>query len=128
MDEYFNLRFANPSEAKKPTQNMPNQISEIIEYLGSSISPEKIRFAHYLMDLASDAREELADKIEYAFRRQRELKRAVPLTAFGEIKYCAFISMPGIIQYPIQEQIDYAYAAASRNEKNPCYVDFTGVR
>ena len=70
----------------------------------------------------------LADKIEYAFRRQRELKRAVPLTAFGEIKYCAFISMPGIIQYPIQEQIDYAYAAASRNEKNPCYVDFTGVR
>lgn len=67
----------------------------------------------------SDAREELADKIEYAFRRQRELKRAVPLTAFGEIKYCAFISMPGIIQYPIQEQIDYAYAAASRNEKIP---------
>lgn len=109
MDEYFNLRFANPSEAKKPTQNMPNQISEIIEYLGSSISPEKIRFAHYLMDLASDAREELADKIEYAFRRQRELKRAVPLAAFGEIKYCAFISMLGIIQYPIQEQIDYAY-------------------
>lgn len=116
MDEYFNLRFANPSEAKKPTQNMPNQISEIIEYLGSSISPEKIRFAHYLMDLASDAREELADKIEYAFRRQRELKRAVPLAAFGEIKYCAFISMPGIIQYPIQEQIDYAYAAASRDK------------
>ncbi len=71
------------------------------------------------MHLASDAREELADKIEYAFRRQRELKRAVPLTAFGEIKYCAFISMPGIIQYPIQEQIDYAYAAASRNEKIP---------
>ena len=119
LDEYFNLRFANPSEAKKPTQNMPNQISEIIEYLGSSISPEKIRFAHYLMDLASDAREELADKIEYAFRRQRELKRAVPLAAFGEIKCCAFISMPGIIQYPIQEQIDYAYAAASRNEKIP---------
>lgn len=119
LDEYFNLRFANPSEAKKPTQNMPNQISEIIEYLGSSISPEKIRFAHYLMDLASDARKELADKIEYAFRRQRELKRAVPLAAFGEIKYCAFISMPGIIQYPIQEQIDYAYAAASRNEKIP---------
>ena len=71
------------------------------------------------MHLATDAREELADKIEYAFRRQRELKRAVPLTAFGEIKYCAFISMPGIIQYPIQEQIDYAYAAASRNEKIP---------
>lgn len=63
MDEYFNLRFANLSEAKKPTQNMPNQISEIIEYLGSSISPKKIRLAHYLMDLASVAKEDLVGKL-----------------------------------------------------------------
>lgn len=119
LDEYFNLLFANPSAAKKPTQNMPEQISEIIEYLGYDVSPEKIRLAHYLMDLASVAKEDLAGQIKYALKRQRELKRAVPLAAFGEIKYCAFISMPGIIQYPIQEQIDYAYAAASRNEKIP---------
>lgn len=41
LDEYFNLLFANPSAAKKPTQNMPEQISEIIEYLGYDVSPEK---------------------------------------------------------------------------------------
>ena len=119
LDEYFNLLFANPSAAKKPTQNMPEQISEIIEYLGYDVSPEKIRLAHYLMDLASVAKEDLAGQIKYALKRQRELKRAVPLAAFGDIKYCAFISMPGIIQYPIQEQLDYAYAAASRNEEIP---------
>lgn len=119
LDEYFNLLFANPSAAQKPVQDMPNQISEIIEYLGRSISPEKIRLAHYLMDLASDAKEDLAGQIKYALKRQRELKRVVPLVAFGDIKYCAFISMPGIIQYPIQEQLDYAYAAASRNEEIP---------
>lgn len=119
LDEYFNLLFANPSAAKKPTQNMPEQISEIIEYLGYDVSPEKIRLAHYLMDLASVAKEDLAGQIKYALKRQRELKRAVPLAAFGDIKYCTFISMPGIIQYPIQEQLDYAYAAASRNEEIP---------
>lgn len=119
LDEYFNLLFANPSAAKKPTQNMPEQISEIIEYLGYDVSPEKIRLAHYLMDLASVAKEDLAGQIKYALKRQRELKRTVPLVAFGDIKYCAFISMPGIIQYPIQEQLDYAYAAASRNEEIP---------
>lgn len=119
LDEYFYLLFANPSAAKKPTQNMPEQISEIIEYLGCDISPEKIHLAHYLMDLASDAKEDLAGQIKYALKRQRELNRAVPLVAFGDIKYCAFISMPGIIQYPIQEQLDYTYAAASRNEEIP---------
>lgn len=119
LDEYFNMLFANPSAAKKPTQDMPNQISEIIEYLGHDISPEKIHLAHYLMDLSLDAKEDLAWQIEYALRRQGELKHTVVLAAFGEIKYCAFISMPGIIQYPIQEQLDYAYAAASRNEKIP---------
>ena len=119
LDEYFNLLFANPSASKKPTQNMPEQISEIIEHLGYDVSPEKIRLAHYLMDLASVAKEDFAGQIKYALKRQRELKRTVPLVAFGDIKYCAFISMPGIIQYPIQEQLDYAYAAASRNEGIP---------
>lgn len=71
------------------------------------------------MDLASVAKEDLAGQIKYALKRQRELKRTVPLVAFGDIKYCAFISMPGIIQYPIQEQLDYAYATASRNEEIP---------
>lgn len=119
LDEYFNLLFANPSAAKKPTQNIPDQISEIIEYLGRDISPEKIRLAHYLMDFASDAKEDLAGQIKYALKRQRELNRAVPLVAFGDIKYCVFISLPGITQYPIQEQLDYVYAATSRNEEIP---------
>lgn len=119
LDQYFNLLFANPSAAEKPIQNMPVQIAEIIEYLERDISPEKIRLAHYLLDLSSDARKNLAEQIEYALKRQRELNHAVPATAFGDIKYCAFISIPGVIPYPVQAQLDYTYAAASRNENVP---------
>ena len=72
-----------------------------------------------LLELFGVSSAEVAGQIKYALKRQRELKRAVPLAAFGDIKYCTFISMPGIIQYPIQEQLDYAYAAASRNEEIP---------
>ena len=71
------------------------------------------------MDLASDAKEDFAEQIKYALKRQRELNHTVPIAAFGDIKYCAFISIPGIIQRPVQEQLDYAYAAASRNEEIP---------
>lgn len=119
LDEYFNLLFVNPSAAKKPSQNIPKEISEILDYLGRDVSPEKIHLAHYLMDLASTGKENLAKQIRYALKRQRELNHTVPLTAFGDTKYCVFISMPGILQYPIQEQLDYTYAAASRNEETP---------
>ena len=117
LDEYFSLLFANPSEAKKPIQSMPNEISEIIDYLGHSISPEKIAFAHYLLDLSSKARQDLAAQIKTALRRQKELHRPLPMVAFGDIKYCMFVSTPDIVQYSIQEQLDYTYAVASRNEK-----------
>ena len=119
LDEYFSLLFANPSEAKKPIQSMPNEISEIIDYLGHSISPEKIAFAHYLLDLSSKARQDLAAQIKTALRRQKELHRPLPMVAFGDIKYCMFVSPPDIVKYSIQEQLDYTYAVASRNEKIP---------
>lgn len=119
LDEYFNMLFVNPSIAKKPVQNMPKEISEIIDYLGCDVSPEKIHLAHYLMDLSSKGREDFAEQIKYGLKRIRELNYTVPLVAFGDIKYCIFISVPGIIQYPVQKQLDYVYAAASRNEKIP---------
>lgn len=119
LDEYFNLLFSNPSIAKKPTQNIPKQISEIISYLGKNVSPEKIRFAHHLMDLSADAKEEFAGKINYILSRQKLLKRTIPIVMLGEIKYCVFITIPGIIPYSIEEQLDYTYAVASRNEDIP---------
>lgn len=119
LDEYFNLLFSNPSVAKKPTQNIPKQISEIISYLGKNVSPKKIRFAHHLLDLSADAREELAEIINYTVSRQKVLKRTTPIVMLGEIKFCVFITLPGIIQYSIEEQLDYTYAVASRNEDIP---------
>lgn len=54
-----------------------------------------------------------------ALRRQREIGRMTPMIAFGDCKYCTFISIPGVIPFPEDKQRDYVYAAASRNETVP---------
>lgn len=39
--------------------------------------------------------------------------------SFGDVKYCAFITVSGVKPLSIQEQTDYTYAAASRDETLP---------
>lgn len=78
-----------------------------------------ITFTHFLLDLSSDAKEEFSALILGGLKRQQELRYQFPIVAFGEIKYCVFISIPDIKTYSLQEQIDYVYAAASRDESKP---------
>lgn len=119
LDEYFNLLYVNPSQANKPTKNIPGVISDIIMYLNGNISRENISFAHYLLDLSYDARENFSKQVENGLKRQREFKHQIVLAAVGDIKYCVFISIPEIKLYSLQEKTDYVYAVASRNESVP---------
>lgn len=121
LDKYFGLLFLNSAASKKPVQNIPKEVSEIIQILENDITLENIRLAHFLLDLSSDAKEDLGKQISYALCRQKELGRTVPISRFGEIKYCVFISMPNIRPFTISEQLDYSYAAASRNETVPVF-------
>lgn len=119
LDEYFSLMFVNPDMAKKPVQEIPKRISEIIQFWENNISLENIRLAHWLLDLSVEAREDLSQQINYALRRQREIGRMIPSLAVGEVKYCVFVKTPGILFRTDNEQLDYAYAASSRNVSVP---------
>lgn len=119
IDEYFNWLYIDANRAKKPVQNIPDEIVEILHYLKENISVEAIVLAHFLMDLSTESKEEFVKQIKYGLKRQRELGRTTPIIVFGDIKYCVFISMPGVIPFEEKEQYDYAYAMASRNEKIP---------
>ena len=96
---------------------MPHKLEEIINYCDANSSNDNIKFAHYLLNLSTDAREEMDDQIKYNLKRQKELRRTVPSIAFGEIKYCIFASLPSIKPMTDKQQSDYVYAACSRNEE-----------
>lgn len=119
LDEYFGLLYCNPQKAIKPVQNIPKEIKDIISFVDKNITPEGIQFAIFLLNLCTEGKEDLADQIQYALKRQQELRYMVPVVAFGEIKYCAFVSIPGIKNYTVQESLDYTLAAASRDENIP---------
>ena len=119
LDKYFSLLYVESQRAEKPVQKIEIELLKILNWLDKNISPENIRLAHYLLNLASDARKEFAEQIRYALRRQREINHSVPIIAFGEIKYCVFASIHGVPSYSQTHQLDYTYAAASRNEAIP---------
>lgn len=119
IDEYFNWLFIDPDRAQKPTQNIPKELMELLDYLKDKISVESIMLAHFLLDLSTESKEDFVEQIKYGLKRQRELGRTVPMVAFGDAKYCVFISMPGVVSIKEKEQLDYAYAMTSRNENVP---------
>lgn len=119
IDEYFNWLYIDADRAQKPIQNIPDELVEILHYLKANISVESIALAHFLLDLSTESKEDFANQIKYGLKRQRELGRTTPMIAFGDAKYCVFISMPGVTPLGEKEQNDYAYAMASRNENIP---------
>ena len=119
IDEYFCKLYTIPEKAEKPVQKIPQKITEIINHCEANICVENIRFAHYFLNLCTDSKNDMEDQINYILQRQTQRRYMIPAIALGEIKYCIFISTPGIKLFTDQEKLDYAYAMCSRNEAQP---------
>lgn len=119
LDMYFSMLYCNPSMAVKPVQDIPKELLDIIRFIEKRITPEGIAFANFLLDLCTETKKDLASQIQYALKRQRELMYTTPMVAFGDMKYCCFVSIPGIDNCTNQQCFDYTFAAASRNKDVP---------
>lgn len=119
LDMYFSMLYCNPVMANKPVQNIPIEILDIIHFIEKEITSEGISFANFLLDLCGDTKKYLASQIKYALKRQRELMCTIPMIGFGDVKYCCFVSIPGIDNYTVKDCLDYTFAATSRNEDIP---------
>lgn len=103
----------------KPQQDILHEITEIIQLLEQGIEKNKIDVAHFLLNMSSEAKEEFCKAIHHALRRQPEIGRMVVMSAFGEIKYCLFVSTPGIKIMGIAERQDYVLSAILSDESMP---------
>lgn len=119
LDEYFCALYHPEINPTKPEQDIPLEIAEIIQLLEKAIDQNKIDVAHFLLNLSSEAKQEFCNAIQHALRRQLETGRMLVMSAFGDIKYCLFVSTPKIKIIDLVERQDYVYSAILSNESIP---------
>lgn len=119
LDSYFEALYHQELKPIKPTQEIPVLFSQILDYLISQNIPNRCLIANYLLDFASDAKEEFVGQVEYVLNRQKQIKRTIPITTSGSkdsLRYTVFVN-----QFPyetsIQEQLDYTLATLSWNKE-----------
>lgn len=119
LDDYFCRLYQPELSYTKPLQDIPHKIDEILQFLKQGIEKNKIDIAHFLLNMSSEAKEDFCKAIHHALQRQSEIGRMVVMSAFGEIKYCLFVSTPGIKIMEIAERQDYVLSAILSDESMP---------
>lgn len=118
-DEYFCRLYLPELDAVKPRQDIPLEITGIIKLLEHGTEKNKIDLAHFLLDMSTEAKNDFCNAIQHALQRQNEICRMLVMVAFGEIRYCMFISAPGIEIMSTTERQDYVYSTILCNESLP---------
>lgn len=119
LDDYFCRLYLPELGASKPLQDIPIEITEIIQLLEQGIEKNKIDVAHFLLNMSSEAKNDFCRYIHHALKRQSEIGRMLVTSAFGEIKYCLFVAAPGIKVMSTPERQDYVLSAILNNESMP---------
>ena len=119
LDNYFCRLYLPELNPTKPKQDIPNEITEIIQLLEQGIDKNKIDVAHFFLNMSSEAKNDFCRAIHHALKRQPEIGRMLVTSAFGEIKYCLFVAAPGIKVMSTPERQDYVLSAILSDELMP---------
>ncbi len=116
IDLYFSKLSFFPGEAVKPSQSIPARLSEVLGMLDAQKKADRCKTAAHLLNLDEAARNDIANGIDYALRRQREINRSAPfsLAGRGEAKLTVFCRQPGIDCPNISQMSDYALSLVLR--------------
>ncbi len=119
LDNYLCRLYLPELNPAKPKQDIPNEITEIIQLLERGTDKSRIGVAHFLLNLSSESKDDFCRAIHHAIKRQPEIGRMVVMSAFGEIKYCLFVATPGIKVMSTTERQDYVLSAILNDESMP---------
>lgn len=100
---------------------MPELFRQFIKYLDCSSVYNKSEVASYLLSFSQDAKEQLCNSIEQAYKREQVLKRMIAFNVLSDnesdLRYTVFVNQPGIVIFSDEYKIDYTLSNLYRNEE-----------
>lgn len=122
LDKYFERVGTSLPQLEKPRQSMPERFREIIDVLYSSGNPKAVQISLYLLDFSGDTREQLADGIEMALKRQAITNRQLAFSFSGtgnSIRMTYFVFQDDLSDAKSDQQMfDYVAATLLANNEN----------
>lgn len=111
LDNYFStLVFSDVEKLKKPQQEIPKKILEIIVILDKQRKSGFTSVASTLLDLDGDSRDDIEKKMNILMAKQLDTKRVMPLSIFGESKITFICNQDGISRFSGDQAKDYILA------------------
>ena len=122
LDQYFNGLHEPLLSAEKPSQQIPERINEIIRLLEKEKPRGCIEFSSFVLNWTFQTREQVDSQILPLMKRQRELKRMIPLYLSGESMMLACYVEDSKIQGLDDEQRDnYLLANLINSSLDECW-------
>jgi len=119
LDKYFCRLYHPHLHSEKPLLSIPDLFLRIINYLEDEEISNKVEISNYLLDFSSDAKDEFYGKVNYALKRQLQIKHMAAINASGtgdSLRYTCFVNQPGINLLPTAEKRKYILASLIWNQ------------
>ena len=114
IDAYFYDLMLAPDSTKKPGQKLPTTFKHLLEILTVQSKVGHCEVGSFLLNLAGDTRAALSKHLDEVYDLQRERKRILPFSLFGDAKLTVFCIQEDIRKPDRTWMHNYALAALHR--------------
>lgn len=118
IDEFYSSLIICPELAKRPEQDIPEKLKEILDILDSQKKDHYISVSNYLLDMNYERRRELSEGINSILIKQVENKSYIKLSTIGDIKLTVSTRIIPLMPSKREEIRNLALAEVYGNKEN----------
>jgi hypothetical protein len=114
IDEFY-AALVNGEDPDPPMQDMPERITEIVDFLASSLKPGRAFLASFLLDGGAEWRERVASGIDNQLDGNRRLQRFRPMLIAGDAPFTLCTWSPTVPRIS-DTALQYAQSIVAAND------------
>ncbi len=112
IDNYYSNALAEPDKQhEKPKQKFNLYVRQVLDILTCQEKQGRAKVADYILDASDEYRKQIEDRILHSLKRQKELKRIIPIHLFGDLNLSIFCIQKGINNPNIKWKKEYLWSA-----------------